>query len=102
DGVGEPERRRRRRRIGPAVDVREPAGRLRDGPESGEGPVRSRLAEARHPGEDETGVLGAEHLVTQVPFLEPAGSERFDDDVDLRRELAHQLPTLLRAQVDTE
>ncbi len=88
DRVGEAERRRGRRGLGPAVDVGEAAAGLGDRAEARLGLVGAELAEAGDARHHDPRVDLRERLVADPPGVDPAGPEVLDDHVDLGRPCA--------------
>ena len=87
---------------GKAVDVPEPAHRLRDRREPGALRVGAGLAVSRDPDEDDAGVHLGEPVVTEVPSLERAGAEVLGDRVCDADELEQELLPSLLAQVQRD
>ena len=81
----------RRRLAREAVDVAEPAHRLRDGREARTLGVGTGLAVAGDAGEDDARVRGREPVVAEVPPLERARPEVLGEDVRDADELEQEL-----------
>ena len=82
-GVAERQVHARRRLVGEAVDVADPAHRLRDGGEAGPLRVRPGLPVAGDTRQHEAGVDLAQPVVAEIPPLERPGPEVLDHDVCL-------------------
>ena len=102
DAVGEPERRQRRRPVGLAGLMCEPAHRLGQRPERTALRIRAELAEAGHPQHDESGVELVQPVGAQVPLLHHPRAEVLDQDVGLGDEPLEQLAALRPAQVERD
>ena len=95
--VAERDPRSWRRLAREAVDVAEPAHRLRDGREARTSGVGTGLAVTGDAGEDDARVRGREPVVPEIPALERARPEVLGDDVGDAHELEQELlPSWLR------
>ena len=91
EGVAERDPRAWRRLARKAVDVAEPAHRLRDGREARTLGVRTGLAVAGDAGQDDALVRGREPVVPEIPPLERARPEVLGEDVGNADELEQEL-----------
>ena len=90
----------RRRLVGVAVEVTQPAHPLGDRRIARTLGERTGLAVARHPREHELGVDRGELVVPEAPALQRPGTEALDDHVGLPDQVEHQLATAVDPQVE--
>src|SRR3954470_2675387 len=90
----------RRLAVGGAGEVHEAADALRHQVVARARRVRAGLAESRHRAIDQPRVHFLERLVIEAEFLQAADLEILDQDVRLRRELAHDALAVLALEIE--
>ncbi len=90
------------RPAGETVEVPQPAGRFGHRGVTGLVCVGPGLPVARHPDQDDARVALAEHVVTQVPLLQRAGTEVLHHDVGFLDQIKEQLAAARSAQVQRD
>ena len=87
------------RTAGKPVEVPQSTRRFGDRGVAGLVRVGSGLSVARHPDQDDARIALAEHVVSQVPFLQGAGTEVLHHDVGFLDEVTEQLAAAGTSQV---
>ena len=100
DIVGERGVHTRRRRIGLAGEVAQPAHGLAHHPVAAPAAGGAGLAEAADPDHDQPRIGGAQRLVAEPPALHGAGAEVLDQDVCALREAADKVPAGFGPEID--